>query len=171
MEYNNRPKNYTGVDICKLFFALVIPFLHIQFSVEGISILQQYISRLGVPLFFAASGFFLSQKLNDLEYRGTTRIKILLGYEKRIARITLVWVLIYMPFFVHLYGFNPDLLQKLVFKTPGYLWFLVALLFAAIPFCLVKNRFVLYIISLILFVFGTLFSDSYSWLTRGVASI
>ena len=60
--------------------------------------------------------------------------------------------------------------QLLLFKTPGYLWYLSALLFAAVPFCLIKNRKLLYVFSMVCYIMGTLFGGIYSEIV-GVCSL
>lgn len=51
-------RTYPGIDILKFIFACLIPLLHIPFGNGVPVVLQQYVARLGVPFFFAASGFF-----------------------------------------------------------------------------------------------------------------
>lgn len=156
-------ENYSGIDIFKFLFACLIPLLHIHFgTVPAVDLIRQYISRLGVPFFFAASGFFLS---HSIQTRGAARA--LLRHESRVGRLLLVWLLLYSPilFPAALDGFFPW--QEVLFKTPAYLWYLTALLVAAIPFCLTRNRKLLWSISFLLYIAGTLISESYDWLTGG----
>lgn len=79
----------------------------------------------------------------------------------------------------YLYSYNGDVplwggivsfVQLLIFKTPGYLWYLSALLFAAVPFCLIKNRKLLYVFSIASYIVGTLFGGIYSEIV-GVCSL
>lgn len=142
-------------------FACLIPFLHIPFSDNLLfHIVEQYFARLGVPFFFAVSGMFLSMSFQKRGYRNA-----FIHYENNIARLFVVWLIIYLPI---IYLNNDDnllmLAQKIIFCTPAYLWYLSSMIFAAIPFCLIKNRKVLYPIALCLYLSGTLFSESYSWL-------
>ena len=156
-------KNYPGIDIFKFLFACLIPLLHINFgTVPAVDFIRQYISRLGVPFFFAASGFFLSHSIKN---RGAAAA--LLRHESRVGKLLLVWLIIYSPllFSSVLDGFFPW--QEVLFKTPAYLWYLTALLVAAIPFCLIRNRKLLWNISFLLYIAGTLISESYDWLTGG----
>ena len=96
------------------------------------------------------------------------RTKALKKYMIRIGRVLLIWLLIYSPLL--LYGAESywKLIQQIFFKTPAFLWYLTSLMFAAVPFCLVKNRRVLYGCATILYVAGTLFGDTYKWLLGGV---
>lgn len=80
----------------------------------------------------------------------------------------LTWLIIYLPIVVVYEGVSWGLLQSVVFQTPGYLWYLTAMLVAAVPFCLVRNRRPLYVVAGVLYVAGTLFGDTYMWLTGGM---
>lgn len=159
-------KKYAGyplLDLGKFIFACLIPLLHIPFGDSRVLfLLQQYVSRLGVPFFFAVSGFFLCQSVAK---RG--RLSAYTRYSKRIARLLLVWMVVYSPVFYLQLKSNSITWRHIIFLTPGYLWYLVALLVAAVPFCFIKNRKVLYICGGILYIMGTLLGGSYSWLTGG----
>lgn len=74
-----------------------------------------------------------------------------------------LWFCIYAPLFSRgRYAIN-----EYLFLTPGYLWYLSAMLFAVLPFCLIKNERAKYGIALILYIVGTLFGGSYQWLSGG----
>ena len=153
-------RKYKGIDIGRILFACLIPFLHIEFKENDIvDIIRQYFSRLGVPFFFAISGMFLFRSIGKYGYWDAWK-----KYTKRVGRILLIWIVIYSPFIIHL---NLQSIQMLLFKTPAFLWYLTAILVASIPFCLIRNRKVLYIVAFFLYVFGTLFGSTYKWLTGG----
>lgn len=155
-------KTYVGIDLMRYIFAILIPLLHIPFGdVTAIHILQQYIARLGVPFFFAVSGFMLSR---SVAARGN-RVAMV-RYVKRIAFLLVVWLVIYSPLiYVGLRGKGVMYaVQSLLFLTPAYLWYLTALVVAAIPFCLIKNERVLYISAVVLYLLGTAFGGSYTWM-------
>lgn len=60
---------YTGIDIFRVIFACLIPLLHISLpNSMPLHIVRQYISRLGVPFFFAVSGMFLSKNIVENGY-------------------------------------------------------------------------------------------------------
>lgn len=127
---------YAGIDIVRLFFACMIPLLHIPFGdLVVITFLRQYVSRLGVPYFFAVSGFFLKQ---SMDCKG--RYCAMAVYEKRVGRLLLTWLAIYSPILIASYSDMLLLLKEILFLTPAYLWYLTALLVAGIPFCLATNR-------------------------------
>lgn len=153
-------RKYKGIDIGRVIFACLIPILHIalpQYTV--VYIFRQYIARLGVPFFFAVSGMFLTK---SIEKRGAaTAWK---KYSIRIGRILIVWLLIYSPILLVESTSFPSLIQEIFFKTPAFLWYLSSLLFAAIPFCFIKNKKVLYGSAIMLYIIGTLFGESYKWL-------
>ena len=51
-------KRNAGIDLLKLVFACLIPLLHIPFAEKGVvAFFEQYVARMGVPFFFAASGY------------------------------------------------------------------------------------------------------------------
>ena len=147
-------RGYTGVDVFRFLFACIIPLLHIKATSPIILIIQRYISRLGVPFFFAVSGVFLSESIN--KYGEGTALK---KYMHRIGRMLLFWLVVYSPLLLKRHSIT---LQNVLFKTPAYLWYLSALLFAAIPFCLIKRKY-LYPMAIALYIFGTLFSETYKW--------
>lgn len=154
-------RKYKGIDIGRLIFACLIPLLHIGMTDPVSFAVMQYISRLGVPFFFAVAGMFLSR---SIEKNGG--VEALKKYAMKIGRMLLIWLAIYLPILMRRQG--GVTIQEILFKTPAYLWYLTALLAAAVPFCLIKDRNSLYIVSAFLFVIGTVFGDTYRWLVGGV---
>ena len=153
-------RKYKGIEIERVVFACLIPVLHISFSGTGINIIRQYLSRLGVPFFFVVAGMFLAK---SVEKKGEH--EAFKAYALKIGRMLLVWLIIYLPILVlRQEGIT---VQEILFKTPAYLWYLTGLLVACVPFCLVKNRKALFYASILLYVFGTIFSGSYKWLIGG----
>lgn len=153
-------RKYKGIDIGRVIFACLIPMLHINFTGVGIEIIRQYLSRLGVPFFFVVAGMFL---VKSIENKGN--VEALKQYASKIGRILLVWLVIYLP--ILLLRQEGVTLQEFFFKTPAYLWYLTGLIAASVPFCLTRNRKMLFYASIILYVLGTLFSESYKWLIGG----
>ncbi len=152
---------YRGIDVGKLLFACLIPILHIPFSVSTdgiIFLIQQYISRLGVPFFYATSGLLLSNNLNNW--------KNVRKYLMRIGFLLVFWVLIYMPIFIHQYGVGVVFFQQILCKTPGYLWYLTGLLVATILMSVVPRKYHV-CLAAILYIVGILLSESYSWIIGG----
>lgn len=158
-------KKIQGIEIGRFFFACAIPLLHISFQ-SGLIIdfLRQYISRLGVPFFFVVSGMFL---IKNIEKNGaTTALK---RYFFRIGRLLGIWLIFYLPIIYKTFDSVASLLQHVIFLTPAYLWYLSGLLFASVLFCLIRNRNVLYIIAVALYILGTLFSGSYRWMINPIS--
>lgn len=124
--------------------------------------IKQYVSRLGVPYFFIISGFFLSKKIIS----GENEKAILCDYLKRILLLFCLWSLIYSPYHLMvLFQQNHNVfqtlllyIQNLLFLAPSYMWYLMAVSVAAVPFCLFyKYKFnMLFILSIILYVLGTI---------------
>jgi peptidoglycan/LPS O-acetylase OafA/YrhL len=154
-------REYKGIEIGRIIFACLIPLLHIGMSDPLSSVVKQYVSRLGVPFFFAVTGMFLSK---SVEKNGD--VATLKKYAVRIGRMLLIWLAIYLP--ILMLRQEGVSIREILFKTPAYLWYLTALLVASVPFCLVRNRKALLLTSLALYAFGTLFGEAYSWLTGGL---
>lgn len=165
MEKIGNQKNYYQIDIMKYLFACLIPLLHIPFT-NGlfIDIARQYFSRLGVPFFFITTGYLLARKMDRI-----SPLEVFKGQFSRAGKLLLVWILIYIvPIYLVDDAFKMAPIRTLLFKTPAYLWYLTAVLFGLIPFCLIKQRKVKWFIAICLYVLGTLFSDSYSWLAGSI---
>lgn len=152
---------YKWMDLTKFLFACLIPFLHVEFGENAaIECVGQYVSRLGVPFFFAFSGMMLSL---SVERRGPRLA--LRRFLKRIALLLVVWMLIDTYYFcINYSGWDGlRLVQLFVFKTPAFLWFLTSLLVATLPFCLIRKEKWLYVLAALLYVIGMVLSDSYAW--------
>lgn len=133
---------YYGLDGMKFILSLFIvtihtgPFLDISYDLNYL--VTQGLGRIGVPFFFAASGFLLYRKIPAGRI-DTVRIK---RYLWNILRLYLVWTAIYLPvIFVTGFLHNPkgilhatlSFLRTMV-MSGSYLqlWFLQALLVAAV---------------------------------------
>ena len=123
------------------------------------------VSPLGVPLFFAVSGFLFFQKdRNGFELK---------HYVIRLTKLYGIWTIIYLPLILWEMvksGSNDTglLIRRLVFDGSYYhLWFLPALIVAiTIVYFLSKKVTdkVILIVAILLYVVGTLV-DSYSFLS------
>lgn len=161
---------YPYIDIGKMVFACLIPLLHIPVAEEPVWLmfLRQYIARLGVPFFFCVSGFFLGGKISREGGKpGLQQIR-------RIFIMLLLWLVVYSPFLFSVYKKESFIivLQTFLFKTPAYLWYLSAYLFGIILFIpyanlRAKSKWVV-VIPTLLYVFGTFYSESYTWLSGGI---
>lgn len=85
-------QQYRQIDFVKWIMACAIVLLHLPFDNLWISIIQQYISRLGVPIFFAFSGFFCYANLE-----ANTKRNVMKKYISRIGKLYLFWGGIYFP--------------------------------------------------------------------------
>ena len=126
-----------GVDTLKLFFSLVVVWIH-----TGVGNLGG-LTRWAVPFFFLMSGFFLFGKLfNNPET--DQRSGILMSWLKKILRHYLIWSIIFLPFAI--IGFQHDsitplkailvYLRNLVLVGENYLswplWYLLGLLWSGV---------------------------------------
>ncbi|WP_343347382.1 acyltransferase [Terrisporobacter petrolearius] len=123
-------ENRDFVDLSKLCFAFLIVFLHVDNNNIIVKNTAQYISRLGVPFFFTISGYFFYKKVNfEGDLLGVTRKTI-----KRLIKLYLVWIVIYMPILLNNLDKNGDLkenimrfVQELLFRAPAFQWYTLAL--------------------------------------------
>lgn len=130
-------KALTAIDYAKLFFAISIITLHVPYKNTILNLYSQIIGRLGVPFFFAISGYFLYSGIAKSGFTYTKK------YCLRIAKLLGIWFLIYLPLFLYTYMRNEGLrklVQEIVFLTPGYLWYLSTLCVAAFLFGLFYMR-------------------------------
>ena len=154
--------NYKYIDLFKLFFALLIPFLHISFPNNYyIEVVRQYFSRLGVPFFFSCTGVMLC----ILMEKGNKQ-SVCIKYIKRIGYMLFFWTFIYSPLFYKELYYVEYPFRELLFRTPGFLWYLTAVLFAIIPFVYVQRN-ILYFSSIFIYIYGVWYSESYCWLNGG----
>lgn len=139
---NQRANRYAQIDVLEFVFAILIVCLHISGNDQKsiVYLIGQYVGRMGVPFFFAVSGFFAYQKVKE-----GAPVKYLKRQEIKLLRIFLVWSLIYFPITFHTTYINNggDLLfsmleyvRELIFMAPAYMWYLVALMFGLFLFVL-----------------------------------
>ena len=160
-----KEQNYQKIDITKYIFACLIPLLHIPFETNIIvDISRQYFARLGVPFFFVTTGFLLTGKMVTKD-----RIEVFKKQFYRVGKLLLIWSGIYIIPAMLIDGtIKNALFRTLLFKTPAYLWYLTAVLFGLIPFCLIKSKKLRWGSALCLYLVGTLLSESYSWMTVSI---
>lgn len=157
---DNNDVRFDGFDVGKFIFALFIPFLHIHLpNNTAILLFKELVCRLGVPFFFAVSGFFL-EKSRIARGRKASYIH----YAKSVGVKLLFWLIVYSPFII-VFERKNTIIQELLFKTPCFLWFLTALIFGGLLICFISNDRIKYALAICLYIIGTLFSDTYSWLT------
>lgn len=126
------------------------------------------VSPLGVPTFFAVSGFLFFNKDRNSNS--------LWNYAWRVSKLYLVWTIIYSPLIFHGYQKKDmlnvagmlDFAQQFLFSGSYYhLWFLPSLIVAIIFVYFISKKidnYKLLIISVVLFIVGALV-DTYSFLS------
>ena len=179
-------KIYSFVDVLKFVFSFFIIMIHVDlFSDINESVYYfsaNILTRIAVPFFFAASGFFFAK---SFEYSKQKRIaktksnvKRLRKTEWRIIVLYVIWSFIYlfvaMPFNYDGWSFRNivDYAISSVIRCSFYhLWYVYALVFAY-PILYIMMRFlsrkVITIVSVMMYVTGV-FVNSYSHLFDNVA--
>lgn len=127
---NNRNNS---IDLLKLFlilFVIVAHMLPYKFDLEyqtNIATTIHSLARCVVPLFFIITGYFISNKINDLE-----KLKTIVS---RFLKMFVVWQILYGYLAYQLYKNNSFSTQKLIlsiFYGFGHLWYLNALILGLI---------------------------------------
>ena len=144
-------KTYPLIDIMKFVFAILIVAIHIpplkDFSDFGNYMIAQCLSRIGVPFFFMAAGYFLFRKM-DIGKLDLGRIK---RYVIRIFLMLTAWTMIYLPLIlwgaIHsekgiIWGIGARIYKFILGGDAQFhLWFLQALIVAvAIVVLLIKRK-------------------------------
>ncbi len=117
------------IDIGKWILASLIISLHLPFEGSAMVIVQQYIARLGVPLFFTFSGFFIYKMLEE-----KSKAECLKKWASRIGKLFVFWGTVYFPLLlIDRYNGNikstlVDLIKEYILCAPAYLWYLLAAL-------------------------------------------
>lgn len=144
----DQSKNYNGIDVMKLFMAILIVFIHLSpfsdFNKELNFFSSIAITRIAVPFFFMASGFFLKIKIdgagNWLEIQ-----KIVKAYVKKLLLLYIIWSIIYLPCSIYIIiKSNKSIflyIQECLFEgSHVHLWYLPALLVASFLAIVIYKR-------------------------------
>lgn len=141
------------IDILKFIFAVAIVSLHVHITGIG-SIVLQCFSRIGVPFFFAVTGYYIMN--SDSEKLVGVRVK---KYVLHSAKLLFVWYTVYFPLILRRYNSTNDIkiiVKEFLFKAPAFLWFLPAGIVGILLLYFLKNKLRLaFIISICLWVIGT----------------
>lgn len=138
-------KVYHAIDIAKFVSALLVVCIH-TFPFMDLSetmnfVVVSIVARVAVPFFFIVSAFFFYQKIDfHKDYRHVENTTVLKTYVWRLAKIYLIWTLIYLPYSYLLMrgdGFGLVTFIRYIrdfFFTGSYyhLWFLPALMFSIV---------------------------------------
>lgn len=172
MHLNNskKDKKYNSIDLTKFLMSFLIIAIHtdplITYNTNANYILVNIIARLAVPFFFITSGFFFS-KYNEWYSQK--------HYLKRILKLYISWLLIYLPFDLYsLYENGNSSFKNIIIymreclfnNTPvaWQLWYLPSLIVSLIFLCYLCHKGIsykkIYIISIIFYLFG-LMGNSY----------
>jgi len=163
-------KNYSLVDIVKLFFAVGIVLIHSGVFNDNsnlfIWIIEHALFKIGVPFFFVASGFFLESKLaREVDKKDTIR-----KYFKRLLIPFVVWLLLNYYFVATSWNCQNILslilttIRNLVFYPWGSMWYILALIVAIaiiIPFYKKGKLKKIVIVGAFLYIFALLCNNYY----------
>ncbi len=172
---------FKGIDLMKfvcIFFVICIhtdPFLN--FNTDIAFILKNILSRVAVPFYFMAAGFFFTRKIISINDEKLNK-KYFIKYITKVLIVYLLWSLIFLPYdMYHLLKESSNTLtviglyiKDLIFNcSHWHLWFLPALILAiAILYYFLKKKKILtlLVISIVLYFIG-LFGDSYYGIIKG----
>lgn len=171
---------YTGIDLFKLIAAFLVLAIHTgpldYYSEFADFLLTGVASRLAVPFFFMASGFFFFRKMTG--DRAQDR-KALYGFTRRMAWLYGISILIYIPlnlytgYFTNEFSFL-QLLKDIVFNGTFYhLWYLPALLLGVwitSIFYRRRSQAFMLVVAAVLYTVGLL-GDSYFGLTEQIPAM
>ncbi len=167
-------REYTGIDLFKLFFSFFVIFIHCHPEGTLSFVIANGIGRLAVPFFFVVAGYFLAQKiLSSSSEAWQTGVYAFL---KRIFKMYLIWSAIYLPLMLVIFlvgrGYTPleclvEYLRAFFFTGSfSHLWYLPALLTGAAIVSLLCKKLdlrVIFALGLLLFFVG-IFNEAYSGL-------
>lgn len=140
--------DYKVIDIMKFIGSVMILTMHLNAfgDLGSAALIQQLLSRWGVPAFFLTSSYFLFSKSKNGDLSG----EVLRAYLRRLGLLYLLWFLINLPnvFYLRLYG--KDLLNWktwIIFIKDSLLassftgsWYLVSSMFSALFVYLICKR-------------------------------
>lgn len=163
-------QNYNSLDVLKVALAIIIILRHCSQSFFDVGsafniIVTNTLSPLGVPTFFVISGFLFFRKKQE--------ISDWVRYVSRVAKLYLVWTVIYLPLiFWNMKNAGSfdiiGLIQRILFEGSYYhLWFLPSLIVAiTLVYFLSKklNDQIIGLLCLGFYIIGTLV-NSYSFLS------
>lgn len=136
---------YKWIDLMKVICALLVIGVHtgplLSISQEANFVVTQIFGRIAVPFFFVSSSYFFFRKLDDSKPLTNSKNRnYLKHYVKRIAKLYLVWSLVYFVLVAAGWmknGFNMIAVLRYIrdfFFTGSYyhLWFLPAMIVAVV---------------------------------------
>ncbi len=152
-EFNGDRRNYNAVDLAKFICALLVVTIHVNpfgsadnaMIVWLSGVIRNWLARIAVPFFFAASGFFLYRKTSpeDFSAKETKR------YVLKLIRLYAVWTLIYSPLKMKAiiedehgiaYGILTYCKDILFVESYTHLWYFPALIFSVAVISFLLSR-------------------------------
>ena len=163
----DRQTDRHALDIAKFIMAILVvaihtgPFEYCKYPIRRLFIT---ITELAVPFFFVVSAFLLFKKA-DWKLR-------LVRYMKRMCRLYVVWNMVYLPISIFGFMYNGATIKTALLQFARgffligqqyyswHLWYVLALIYVAMIFCLFNktNVYVRYYVSLVLFGIGAVIS-------------
>ena len=163
-------KTYVGIDLFKLIFAFLIVFTHTYCYDSSIGLwIKQYLSVIGVPFFFIASGFFFYRGLDKAIDKRVYFYK----HQKRTLLMYSAWSIVTLPVaYYNLCKAHSDYspIMKFLYIIRGYFfsgsigiyWFLLALIYNCTILYLVykykKSSLLIYSLSVLFYIIGILYN-------------
>ncbi|MCK0715827.1 acyltransferase family protein [Chromohalobacter sarecensis] len=127
-----------SLDVLKLTLAVIVVISHAQvlmgYSELGYQLTVEGLFRIVVPIFMMVSGYF---------FMSVIRTKSLASWLKKVVSMYLFWMLVYVYFWLDIPVTTPyEILRLLRVAVMGYhhLWFLSALIGAAILLYMLRNH-------------------------------
>lgn len=165
-------QEYIFLDFVKFICAVCVIYIHIpalsELSPEASFWLRDYLCRLAVPMFFLASGYFLSTKFENREKT--------VAYIKRIAAMYTGFTIIYLPMII--YGYRNNLTSMkgvavavidfvrnfLLLGSWVHFWYFTALISGVIILyimikCLKVSIKTVIVIAMVLYIMGIVLAD------------
>lgn len=165
---NDIKTQYQWVDILKFFFCVCIVAMHTPLALPERFWVEKTIFRLGVPFFFATSGFFLSKSCRNRGV-GSAVKRYCLRLFQLLWVFSIVWIVQYAVdgFFIRKTGIGRtalEILQRILFEPQGALWYIQASLIGALmlnPFLKRNQIRVAVTLGSVLYVFAEMCNNYY----------
>lgn len=159
---------YQWVDILKFFFCVCIIAMHTPLALPGRFWAEKIVFRLGVPFFFAASGFFLSKSCKSRGV-GTGVKRYCLRLFQLLWVFSIVWIIQYAVdgLFIREAGIGRtalEILQRILFEPQGALWYIQASLIGAlmlIPYLKRNQMCAAVVLGIVLYIFAEMCNNYY----------
>lgn len=171
---NKSKRTYQWVDVFKFVFCICIIVMHTTVPLPGRYWIEKLVFRLGVPFFFAASGFFLSKSCAERGV-GTAVKRYCLRLLELLGVFSVVWIL---QFWVDCAISKTSMIdvlgktvQHILFYPMNALWFIQASIVGAlllIPFYKRGSISAAVLLGIVLYAFALL-CNNYYFLSEGTA--